>query len=111
MATRLYPLTTNKANLEKLADVPEGTHSRLDALEAKTKLQDHFGSEFHSALEADPDMQKLYHFNLFGWGRVQWPITDYCGSTTDPELVANMLADQGEATQKNLALCEGLGWS
>lgn len=109
MATRLYPLTKNKASIEKMAGVPEGTHAKLDEIESR--YSEMRGDEFHHTIHADSNVGALYNFILFGWGRVQWPINECYGSTTEPELVANMLCEQGECTQENLQLCEGLCWN
>ena len=109
MATRLYPLTKNEASLEKMANVPEGTMNRLNVLLDSRASYD-VSDAFYEAIAADADAQQLYHFILFGWGRVRYPITDYAGTTTDPKLVKAMLDAQVEATDTNLALCEGVCW-
>jgi len=109
MATRLYPLTKNKASIEKMAGVPEGTHAKLEEIESR--YSEMRGDEFHHAIHADSNVGALYNFILFGWGRVQWPINECYGSTTKHDLVAAMLVEQGECTQENLQLCEGLCWN
>jgi len=109
MATRLYPLTRNEASLAKMAGVPEGTYTRMDVLLASRPSFESTDA-FYEAMSSDADAQQLYHFVLFGWGRVRYPITDYCGESTDPEVVKAMLDAQVEATDTNLALCEGVCW-
>jgi hypothetical protein len=121
MGVRLYPITRNVANLEKLCGVPEGTHARLEALKVKHGTETP-GLTFweregrYEALwnevNADPHTATLDHFITFGWGKFgdMHDITGgTCGgSETDPVRATMLLRSNG--LHPDLALCEGVCW-
>ena len=125
MGTRLYPLTKNESIIERLAGVPEGTTQKLRAFE---KLRESINSdEWHDKLSDSPAMDRLYDFELFGWGKLnseQWDLAKaicgdeeyYSGSTKDPEqvrLMLNALHDQWKETLGliNIDELDGVYWS
>lgn len=82
MGIRLYPNTQKSESLEKLAGVPEGTMTRLEALRSQFRADDptlgFFEREaeyerFYNAKADEPDLDNLDSFILFGWGRVRSP--------------------------------------
>ena len=110
MATRLYPNTQDVAVLERLVNVPPGTHAKLKALEAKHKeAKDaalegeryELGYQQYCEIHDDEAMGTLDAFITFGWGRVASPLCkvgepDYSGKIDFPDWrVQQILKDQG----------------
>lgn len=72
MGVRLYPENCSPEQIERLAEVPTGTHGRLKAYEAKKP--DKVGpplDAWYDGLYHDADMANLSNFITFGWGRVK----------------------------------------
>ena len=113
MGTRLYPCTTDQAKLERLARVSWGTARLLPFKEElrKSFLKMREGAsftdedgyegpvdveyEFHSMFYKS-DLESYEDFKLFGWGKFDLDLVPedqdrYGGSTTDKELMRNML--------------------
>lgn len=106
MGTRLYPITDNISIIERLAGVAPGTDVLLRQLEAtwKETRSDVWDSDtLYDLLDQHPDANRLYDFQLFGWGKLnlqQWALIRtmttseddlYAGSTTDPVMMKKLL--------------------
>lgn len=115
MGTRLYPLTDIKEFLEILADVPAGTSLKLASIERE--CGDNY-QRLYDTLDSHPDCGKLRQFTVFGWGRVQFPITECAGEEKSPARCRTMLDAQGVSwpygmsnDQMMALLGGGLHWS
>lgn len=77
MATRLYPVTTEIATLEKLAGVPAGTHHRCEEVR---KLADCLSQdEAFDLIQKDDDVANYDNFCTFGYGRINYQLVDDLG--------------------------------
>jgi hypothetical protein len=127
MATRLYPVAYSICSLEILAGVPEGTHARLRALEARhpNRLNsDAAWACWYKARERDLDVSKLDVFLTDGWGRVSKAFIEIVESIGDgmhwatghvdlldnPRLCAALLRSKGLDPEKVLLHLRGLSW-
>lgn len=119
MATRLYPNTQNRHNIETLAGVPTGTYDRLDALEAKhaeEKAQPGYdeqedGYRQYKEIHADKNIGELSSFLLYGWGSfrsVDGIGEDYSGCEDDLTRAARLL--HHNYIDVDLSLTEGVHW-
>ncbi len=86
MATRLYPVTTEIATLEKLAGVPAGTHQRFEEVR---KLADCLSrDEAFDLIQKDDDVANYDNFCTFGYGRINYQLVhdlgyDNCSGRTN----------------------------
>jgi hypothetical protein len=125
MATRLYPQPYSVRSLEFLAGVPEGTHKRLRALEARhpnRRVSDAASRRWYKALERDPNAGKLSTFLSDGWKSVNaefCEITEAAGKKSgfgsvklldNPHLCAALLRTRGLDPEKVLLHIRGLEW-
>jgi hypothetical protein len=117
MGIRLYPRTTNRAAVEKLAGVPAGTYDALDALRAAHNVDapglDFFQREaayeaFYDAKQASPDLDTLDSFILFGWGKVPSPHPEGFGTLEGIPEVAGLFSRHG--INADATLTEGVYW-
>ena len=131
--TRLYPVTTNPAILERLADVPAGTYAKRQVIKDEEKQRkaeltrlyeqgeikepqiywkfDDLAREFYDKMQEDDDVSALDHFILFGWGKIRFE-GDYCGEATDPDRVDQILFWQGVSLNGvEISELEGVYWS
>lgn len=123
MGIRLYPLTKDRAKLERLARVPVGTYDRLDALKAKHDLEAKDIGYIECALRSDAlyeelydghhdDERKLNSFLVSGWGKFSDPdkiAPGYSGSLEDMAEVSWLLRWNGIPAWVD-DLCEGVYW-
>ncbi len=121
MGIRLYPRTTNVNNLEKLAGVPAGTHSRLEALKAYWDMElknctNHYERHDvdyarYTAIHDDPAMGRLDSFLTFGWGKFRdlSAVPDYSGRLMNKRKIRDLFKVNG--IQADPDLCEGVTWS
>lgn len=96
MATRLYPITKDPINLEKLAVVPAGTYAKLTELNALKPDSHNFYDPdveaWYDLVEDDPDVHTLYNFIMSGWGRVRMPNLGCAGIAVNPVEIARIMA-------------------
>jgi hypothetical protein len=125
MATRLYPIPYSVRSLEILAGVPEGTHARLRALEARhpnRRTSDAAWARWFKALERDPNVGKLDTFLSDGWKSVNEAFCDIASVAgknsgygtakllEEPRLCAALLRTRGLDPEKVLLHIRGLSW-
>jgi len=151
MGTRLYPTTKNPRIIEILARVPEGTAAKLTAIENKyleqsNQITERFNAaekigdeatlkecriawsevelEKSQEIDRDDDLEALYHFELYGWGKVTNAAyalaikhgdaeAGTIGSVTNINLVNQFLLAQGVTLPDEVKIedLEGIGWS
>lgn len=134
MGTRLYPNTKNPATLEKLAGVPAGTFKLYQELEDERKqFKDELQSRFDQGHDRDelfrsnenfeekmwnrkqenPDVSRLDHFIMYGWGKIQFE-GGCSGEHTDLYHVDQVLFWQGVGSDElngvTLEELEGVYW-
>lgn len=113
MGIRLYPLTKDPRNLEKLAHVPFGTYERWERLNAALDQDSGQGPEGEKALEAffsDVEVHKLDRIVLSGFGRMKVD-RGISGEERDPAKVRELLKLQGwQGTEQEVELMEGVFW-
>ncbi len=122
MGIYVYPLTKDPVVIEQLAGVPQGTSARLRALEAQFphRLTD-FAQEqaLFDAVYLDDDLESLWSFELSGWGRISAEFFaavggedgNYCGSESDPAVIARLLRLQGDDLgDVPIEKLGGIGW-
>lgn len=99
MGVLLYPEGLTGEQMEQLAGVPAGTWDRLLVHEA-IMPRDHNSI----VLVHDPQMATLYHFKLFGFGKLtrealnilgSMGVDKSCGHTSEPDRVQALLRAQG----------------
>lgn len=120
MATRLYPSTTDRAVLARLADVPEETWERLDTL-TQSGRDEKSGAAlkaFHEGRTRDEEVSRLEDFLLYGWGRAdgralqRTGLDPVCDATQDLEQVQQLIAAHGiDLYDLELEALGGLDWS
>jgi len=139
MGIRLYPQTSDPSVLERLINVPEGTHARLKQLQ--TAFDDVFGLKkpdgpnyvsnpdskeddveylLHQVIEADLNLSKMKDFLIYGWGKFNLRENDDCVGNIDPVKDAQHMlvsANCGEylsshmSPKETVELAGGLCWS
>lgn len=133
MTMNLYPMTKLPGALERLADVPKGTHERLMALREALLLvyPDETGGDVtgdpetkpsylrHQALQRHPNEAKLDQFLAFGWGSVVFPLAlqglaeasaELSGGSSTNLVECSMLFKAKGITGDDLWLAQGLYW-
>jgi hypothetical protein len=107
MATRLFPLTSTVALLEKIAGVPAGTAARLDQIEATIPE----GCPRYDAIQANPDVEAYHSLQLFGFGRLKafqlvrsLGMVEYSDGTQDPALIRQICRIQGNVPEEAVEL-------
>lgn len=118
MGTRLYPSGEGWSE-EQLAKVPEGTAARLASL--GTCPNDDAGERaWHDTIMCDDAMETLYHFQLFGWGRLNNPVYDwiiahnldpYCGEVTGQDAQVIMVLQGVNLSDEEMAVIPSVSWS
>ena len=120
MATRLYPDTTDRAVLARLADVPETTWERLDQLNQVEQCRKSWSSlrDLYREMPHDEEVVRLENFLFFGWGRAdfcalhQTGLDPVCDATQDLELVRQLLTAHGvDLYGLEVEALGGLSWS
>ena len=106
MGVLLYPEGLTGEQMEQLAGVPAGTWNRLTTHEA-IMPRNHNSSKmgtWHEVLDHDPQMMALYHFKLFGFGKLtrealnilgSMGVDKSCGHTSKYDRVQALLRAQG----------------
>jgi hypothetical protein len=120
MGVRLYPNTTNVVRLEKLANVPSGTHARMEEMEkrhaeerANTADWNMYEDGYRQWKEKDSDdaIGTLDAFLTFGWGKFR-PVSgigeDYAGN--EPDFIRADLLLAANGINANAHYCEGIHW-
>ena len=122
MGIYVHPLTKDPVVLEQLAGVPQGTSARLRTIESQHPyhLTDEAqGQAMFDAIVADDDLESLWHFELFGWGRISAALYaavsndgDYCcGAVRTPAIVVRFVSLQAAAIgDVPIAKLGGIGW-
>ncbi len=120
MATRLYPGTTDRTVLARLAGVPETTWERLDQLNQAEQERESWSSQrdLYRELSPDEEVARLETFVLFGWGRAdfralqQTGLDPSCDATQNLELVQQLITAHGvDLYGVDVAELGGLDWS
>ena len=105
MGTRLYPLTSDPARLERLARVDKGTAMQVALKEDFYKVFKEQHKDSDTLVDLYYDWHCLFRgsqvdryetFNLFGWGKFDLDLVPSKqersnGSTTDPKVMRRML--------------------
>ena len=124
MAIRLYPVPYSVRSLEILAGVPEGTHARLRALEARhpRRPNGQKPKSWYHALDRDPNVGKLDTFLSDGWKSVDeqfFDVADVAGKNPtwgtvklleEPRLCAALVRTRGLDPEQVLLHIRGLAW-
>ncbi len=118
MGTRIYPLTQNVTNLEKLAGVPIGTSQRLKEFlsENPASSSEERYMRYLKLIE-DEELSRYYHFQQNGFGKPRSYrdfdvyVCNYENSkVTDLKVVQTILKRHLGLTKVEPNLCEGLCW-
>jgi hypothetical protein len=122
MGVRLYPEGCTPELMEVLAHVPAGTWARLAIHEAKYPpyTDDEAMDDWYETLLADHDINVLYTFKHFGYGKLNGMAytlvkamdgDENAGYTEDSDRVRALLKVQGTVSEDDMKLITAVSWS